>query len=41
VQGSVGKVLGRGHVTIVGGGAPAPQVLAAGARYDLVKRASL
>ena len=41
VQGNVGKVLGRGHVTIVGGGAPAPQVLAAGARYDLVKRASL
>jgi cyanophycinase len=41
VHGSVGAVLGRGHVTIVVGGAPAPLALAAGARYDLVRRAAL
>jgi len=41
VHGSVGTVLGRGHVTIVVGGAPAPLALATGARYDLVRRAAL
>jgi cyanophycinase len=41
VHGSVGTVLGRGHVTILGGATDKPQVLAAGARYDIVRRATL
>ena len=41
VRGTVGSVLGRGHVTIVTAGSTAPQVLGAGARYDIVKRAAL
>src|SRR5262249_6089181 len=41
VHGEVGTVLGRGHVTIVTGANQAPQVLAAGARYDLGRRAVL
>jgi len=41
VHGSVGSVLGRGHVTIMSGGAATPRVLDAGARYDLVRRAAL
>jgi cyanophycinase len=41
VHGSVGTVLGRGHVTILSGATDKPQVLAAGARYDIVRRAAL
>jgi cyanophycinase len=40
VHGSVGTVLGLGHVTIVSGG-DKPYVLGAGTRYDIVKRAAL
>lgn len=41
VHGSVGTVLGRGHVTILSGATDKPQVLVAGARYDIVRRAAL
>jgi cyanophycinase len=41
VHGTVGAVLGRGHVTVVSAGSTAPQVLSAGTRYDIVRHAVL
>ena len=41
VHGTVGVVLGRGHVTVVTAGSTAGQVLGAGTRYDIVRHAAL